>query len=117
MRSPHRPVFAALALLGVVSLGACAEKPYVNSDYRSNQTGEVQVCFNPENSTPAEVAALAEQTCNRYHRTAKLWLTQRGQCTWTAPDISTFYCAARPGETPPPFIDKKSPLRQTETQY
>ncbi|HVI53338.1 MAG TPA: hypothetical protein VM661_19170 [Candidatus Sulfotelmatobacter sp.] len=112
-----RPAFAGLALLVAASLGACTEKPYVYSDYRMNQQGEVRVCFDPSSSTPEEVAALAEQTCNRYHRTAKLWVTQKSQCTWTTPDISTFYCAARPGETPPPLIDKKSPLRQSETTY
>jgi len=117
MSSKIRPFFAGFVIMASAALVGCAEKPYVYTDYRSNQIGEVQVCFDPANSSPEQVAAAAEETCNRYHRTAKLWLTQKHQCTWTTPSMSTFYCVARPGETPPPLIDKHSPLRHDSTTF
>lgn len=102
---------AALGFATVTVLAGCAaEKPYVLSDYMSNQQGVVQVCHHHD-SPPKDIAALAEEVCNHYHRTAKLWLMQKGQCNLSSPDISTFYCVARPGETPPPFVNKHAPLR------
>ena len=118
MPSSVRPLLAGLAVLAVTALGGCAsDKPYVLSDYLSNQKGEVQICYSSSNSTPQQVAAVAEDVCNRSHRTAKLWLTQPGQCNLATPNISTFYCVARPGETPPPFNTKKAPLRHDSDDF
>ena len=118
MPSSVRPLLAGLAVLAVTALGGCSsDKPYVLSDYLSNQKGEVQICYSSSNSTPQQVAAVAEDVCNRYHRTAKLWLTQPGQCNLATPNISTFYCVARPGETPPPFNTKKAPLRHDSDDF
>lgn len=102
---------AGLTLAATTLLTGCAgDPPYAQTDYRYHQQGQVQICYN-SHSTPEQVAAVAEEICNRYKRTAVLWQTQTYQCEWRNPNLATFYCTARPGETPPPVIDKHAPLR------
>lgn len=107
------PRFATLAVVlsATVLTAGCAEAPYVNTDYRSHQRGSVQVCFNEDTATMADAQKLADAICHQFERTAKLSLVQPYQCTWTAPTLATFGCVARPGETPPPFVEHLSPMR------
>jgi|GEM_PF-1606877 len=101
---------AGLLLLGL--LGGCAGAPYVDSSYMEHQSGRVRICYAPSTTPPAKVQAMAEEVCQKYHRTAVHWLTQPNQCSWTDPYLATFYCAARPGEPPPPELPvRHAPMR------
>jgi len=111
-----RLLLAGFGLVTATVLAGCAaEKPYVLSDYTNVESGMVKVCYSPSNSTPKEVWATADEACARFHRTAKLWLTQKGQCNLSTPDVATYFCMAKPGETPIPFSSKRAPLRPNST--
>ncbi len=101
----------AVALAGTALMAGCAEAPYVYTDYRSHQRGSVIVCFNEGTATVKDAKVLADEICKQYERTSQLALVQSYQCSWTAPTQANFACVARPGETPPPFVEHLSPMR------
>jgi hypothetical protein len=105
---------APLALSAVLLAGCATEKPYLYSDYRYHQIGQVIICSSDSNSTPEQVKAMAEEVCNQYDRTAIVATVQKYQCSWTAPTQSTFACAARPGEHPAPIVPRLAPLRRDQ---
>lgn len=103
---------AALAASGLILLAGCAtEAPYVYTDYRYHQRGQVIVCYSPDNATPELVKSLADGVCQQYDRMAKFQLQQPYQCSWTAPTQAIFACVPRPGENPPPIQQHLSPMR------
>ncbi len=101
----------AAALSAVVLTVGCAEAPFVMTDYRYHQRGSVSVCFNERTTTVKDAKVLADEICRQYERTSQLSLIQSYQCSWTAPTQASFTCVARPGETPPPFVEHLSPMR------
>lgn len=104
--------FAVLLPLGGLLLTGCAaEKPYYLYDYRYQRQGDVEICFSPSNTTRAELDRMAEESCNKIERTAKFRYMQKSQCSVITPDLALYACVARPGETPPPIIRKRAPLR------
>lgn len=100
---------ALLALAGLLS--ACAEDPFVTTDYRFHQRGLVTVCYNPETATRAKAQVLAEEICRQYDRVAKFSMEQPYQCSWTAPTQAMFNCVPRQGEAPPPVTEQSAPMR------
>ncbi|HXP96061.1 MAG TPA: hypothetical protein VN809_05065 [Telmatospirillum sp.] len=110
-----RFLFLALTLSGAVWVSGCTEAPYVDDDYRYHQRGIVKVCFSESNASMADAKALADEACRQYERTAKLALIQPYQCTWSTSTLATFSCVARPGETPPPYVERLSPMRHDQT--
>jgi hypothetical protein len=106
--------FATLALSAVLLAACTAEGPYLYSDYRYHQIGQVIVCWNDETTTPVQVKAMAEEVCQEYDRTAQLATQQKYQCSWTAPTQSLFTCVARPGEHPAPFRQHLAPMRRDQ---
>ncbi len=103
---------ALLACSALTALGACGtEAPYVQTSYRLNQSGYVMVCSGGDAAARKQAAALAEQTCTRYHRTAKLWRVAHGQCDWLSSTQATYLCVPKPGVTPMPFNGKHAPMR------
>jgi hypothetical protein len=109
LRRPVRSSLATLVLAGVVA--GCGGRPYVLTDYRQHQKGQVEVCYDSNSTSIDQAKALADGICDQYSRMAKFELSQRFQCNWRTPDIALFYCVARPGETPPPFVKQTAPLR------
>jgi hypothetical protein len=107
MRQPGN----ALVIFALLLLGACASKPYLRTDYVSHQAGLVQVCYDPDSTTPKQAQQLAEDVCKRYDRMSLIYLTQENQCSWAAPTLATYMCAARPGEHPAPLVRQRAPLR------
>ena len=99
-----------LQLAGLLA-GCGGGQPYVLTDYRQHQTGRVEVCYDGHKTSLDQARALADGVCDQYSRMAKFEISQRNQCNWRTPDIALFYCVARPGETPPPFVPQKAPLR------
>ena len=110
-RRPLRSPFAVLFALSVPLCGCATERPYVFTDYRYHQRGQVIVCYNERDSKPEEVKGLADDICKQYDRMAYLALEQSNQCSWTAPDQAFFFCVPRPGETPAPLVERMSPMR------
>ena len=109
-RHPLLRPAAVLVLAGLLT--ACtAEAPYLWTDYRYHQRGQVIVCYSDEKATPEQVKALADEVCRQYDRMASLQLQQKYQCSWTAPTQALFACVARPGESPPPIIQHLAPMR------
>jgi hypothetical protein len=107
-----KPTQGLLFLFILTGLGGCApEEPYVLSDYRFHQRGTVLACYSDDTATVAQAQTLAEGICQQYDRTAKLQLLQPYQCSWSAPTLATFSCAARPGETPAPILLHNAPMR------
>ncbi len=103
---------ALLACSALASLTACGtEAPYVQTSYRLNQTGFVMVCSSGDEAARKQADALAEQTCARYRRTAKLWRVTQGQCDWLSSTQASYICVPKPGVTPMPFNSKHAPLR------
>jgi hypothetical protein len=103
----------ACAILGLAGMlaGCGGGNPYVLTDYRQHQTGRVEVCYDDQKTSLGQAKALADGICDQYSRVASFQISQRNQCNWRTPDIALFYCVARPGETPPPFVPQKAPLR------
>ena len=97
--------------LAAVALTGCGGAPYVLTDYRSHQKGVVEVCYDRGKAPMTETQKLADGICEQYDRMASLQLGQSFQCNWRTPDIALYYCVARPGEHPPPFVPQVAPLR------
>ena len=111
-RPPNRlAVLTLLAPLGAALAGCGGGAPYVLTDYRNHQRGLVEVCYDHRMTPLHQAQKLADEICVQYDRMAAFQLAQRDQCNWRTPDIALFYCVARPGETPPPFVPQKAPLR------
>ncbi len=100
-------------LLPVIFLltGCGSDRPFLLSDYRLHQRGQVVVCYSESSSTADEVKATADEVCRQYDRVAKLELVQEEQCSWTEPSEARFSCVARPGETPSPILQHMAPMR------
>ncbi len=108
MRNRWIALYVGLAAL----LSGCGGgRPYVATDYRVHQRGLVLVCFDPALTTIDQAKTLADTVCKEYDRVAKYFLEQKDQCSWRAPTQVTFTCVARPGENPPPFTDRRNPMR------
>ena len=104
--------FNNFALLAIFALAGCGGgDPYVLTDYRYHQRGIVEVCYDQGKTTLDQARALADGVCGQYDRMARFEIAQRNQCNWRTPDLAEFYCVARPGETPLPFVEQKAPLR------
>jgi len=113
MRRVRRLLTVVIALGPLAGCGG--GEPYVLTDYRQHQTGQVEVCYDDQKTSLAQAQKLADGICGQYERVASFQLRQKYQCNWTTPTIALFYCVARPGETPPPFVPQKAPLRGTST--
>jgi dTDP-4-dehydrorhamnose reductase len=111
MHSRRTAFVAALAGLIPLVAGCAPEAPYVYTDYRYHQRGQVIVCYSDEKGTPEQVKALADEVCRQYDRVAMLQLQQEYQCSWTAPTQAVFHCMPRPGENPPPIVQHHAPMR------
>ena len=110
-RRPFLSALAGLLALAAPLAGCMSERPYLFSDYRYHQRGQVIICYSARDSKPEEVKVLADDICRQYDRMAVLALEQGNQCSWTAPDEAFFACVPRPGETPAPIVERKSPMR------
>ena len=100
------------AIVAVAVLAGCGGgRPYVLTDFRDHQKGIVEVCYDRGTTSMVQATKLADGICDQYDRVASLQLRQNEQCNWATPDIALFYCVARPGEKPPPFVPQKAPLR------
>ena len=109
MKVALRKLGAGAALLTLAGCGG--GQPYVLTDFYLHQQGKVEVCYD-HTMTPIDKAkALADGVCDRYERVSQYVFAQNDQCNWLTPDIALFICVARPGETPPPFVPQKAPLR------
>jgi hypothetical protein len=108
-----RPALALPAgLATVLLLSACAsEQPYLLTDYRYHQIGQVRVCYSETTADAETVRRMAEDVCAQYDRTAIFQYQQKHQCSWTAPTLAYFRCQPRPGENPAPVLKKNAPLR------
>ena len=113
MPKPRPNLLAFFALAALAGCGGGA--PFVLTDYKSHQSGIVEVCYDDAKTSIADAQKLADGVCKLYERTADFQLAQRNQCTWRTPELALFYCVARPGETPPPFVPQKAPLRSPST--
>jgi hypothetical protein len=111
---PVRPGFALLLATSVLA-GCGGGSPYVLTDFHNHQLGRVEVCYDHSKTSLAEAQKLADGICDQFERVASYRLDQRNQCNWRTPDIVLFECVARPGETPPPFVPQKAPLRNNAT--
>lgn len=111
---PIRSVFG-LGLAASVLAACGGGAPYVLTDFRTHQLGRVEVCYDHQKTTLAQTQKLADGVCDQYERVAHYLLDQTNQCNWRTPDIVLFECVARPGETPPPFVPQKAPLRNNAT--
>lgn len=106
---------AFLALSGAVLMAGCvSEAPYVFTDYRFHQRGQVIVCYDEKNASPEQVKALADNICAQYDRTSQFQFQQPLQCSWTAPTQVFFTCVARPGEHPAPIQEHLPPMRHDQ---
>ena len=101
-----------LTSAAAVLLGSCAaEAPYVYTDYRFHQRGQVIVCYDDSTTKMTEIKAIADEICRQYDRTSQFVLKQSSQCSWTVPDQAIYTCVPRPGENPPPIIPHMAPMR------
>lgn len=97
-RCSARRVVMVLALSGLVS--ACAGDPWVDSRREAGQVDPVgksttdrpAICFAPSATTAEEVAAMAQQVCDRTGRRAVYLRTLRWQCRLTTPHRAIFAC-------------------------
>ena len=107
---PIRTTLSTLVLAGAVA-GCGGGQAYVLSDYRQHQLGKVEVCYDDHKTSLDQARVLADGVCQQYDRMASFQISQRDQCNWRTPDIALFYCVPKPGETPPPLVPQKAPLR------
>lgn len=109
---PLRP-FTLLPSLALLACAGCGGgDPFVLTDYRNHQRGVVEVCYDEGKTSFAQAQSLADGICRNYDRMATFQMQQRDQCNWTTPTLALFYCEARPGEHPAPFVPQKAPLRR-----
>jgi hypothetical protein len=102
--------------VGVAVLSGCGGgRPFVLTDFREHQMGNVEVCYDHRKTTMVEAQTLANGVCDQYDRVAQYTMAQTNQCNWLAPDIALFECVARDGETPLPFVQQKALLRRNST--
>lgn len=87
---------AVPALLALLALSACAERPFVNAypaDLAKLAAADLafDVCY-PAGADPAEIRAVAEEVCADRGLTAQALVSNRWQCRVTAPHTTRFAC-------------------------
>jgi hypothetical protein len=99
-------------LFPVLFLTNCSkDEPFLLSDYRYHEKGQVTICLNNEAGTLEKAKSLAETICTQFDRTSNLDRILPYQCSWFSPTEAIFSCRARPGETPSVVPQKLAPMR------